>query len=88
MCAPSWRGRRSAWLLLEKLRKKGKDCHSERRFCAKNLSYYCVLRQERFFASLRMTIDGLFPQPAKPGTKRGHFGCSQKRGSFGPLRPQ
>ena len=35
--------------------RSGNICHSERRFCAKNLSESLAPRQERFFASLRMT---------------------------------
>ena len=35
--------------------------HSERRFCAKNLSWFFALNQEGFFASLRVATKGFFP---------------------------
>src|SRR6266446_6848814 len=51
---------------LNRLRKKAENCHSERRFCAKNPSWSFVFNREGFFASLRMTTKALFPQSVKP----------------------
>jgi hypothetical protein len=45
---------------LKRLRKKAECRHSERRFCAKNLSWSLVLIQEEFFASLSITNQGTF----------------------------
>jgi hypothetical protein len=40
--------------------KKPEDRHSERRLCAKNLSYALVVNHEGFVASFRMTTKLLF----------------------------
>jgi hypothetical protein len=45
---------------LNRLRKKRNHCHSERRLCAKNLSWFFVLNQEGLIASLRMTTKRFF----------------------------